>query len=445
MSKKKIIIMGAAGRDFHNFNMVFRDNPEYEVIAFTAAQIPGIGGKRYPPELAGSLYPKGVAIQPEDELESLIYANNVQLVTLSYSDLSHNTVMEKATRVLATGADFMLIGPNVTMLKSKKPVVSICAVRTGCGKSQTSRVVCDILQKLGKKVVVVRHPMPYGNLKQQAVQRFTKKSDLQAHHCTIEEREEYEPIIEKGFVLFAGVDYARILERAEAEADIIVWDGGNNDLPFFRPDVHIVVADPLRPGHELTYYPGRVNLKMAHIVLINKVNVAKKEDIETVKENCRKENPDAPIITGDSVLFVEKSEEIAGKRVLVVEDGPTLTHGGMAYGAGVEAAKKFNAKEILSPREFAVGSIRTIFQEFPHILDVLPAMGYSEEQRRDLQETINAVDCDLVLIATPIDLGAILQIKHPVKRVRYELECPELKEVLLKRLLPILKGKGERK
>lgn len=441
MTKKKVIIMGAAGRDFHNFNMVFRENPEYRVIAFTAAQIPGIGGKLYPPELAGSLYPKGVPIQLEDELESLIYANNVDIVTLSYSDLSHQTVMEKASRVLATGADFMLIGPNATMLKSKKPVVSVCAVRTGCGKSQTSRKICDILKKLGKRVVVVRHPMPYGNLQQQAVQRFTKKEDLAAHHCTIEEREEYEPIIEKGFVLFAGIDYAKILERAEAEADIIVWDGGNNDLPFFRPDVHIVVADPLRPGHELTYYPGRVNLKMAHIVLINKANVATKEDIETVRKNCKRENPDAPVLTGDSLIFVDKSEEIAGKRVLIVEDGPTLTHGGMPYGAGVKAAEKFNAGEIVSPVGFAVGSIRDTFRKYPHLLDVLPAMGYSEQQRKELQETINAVDCDLVLIATPIDLGAILQIKHPVKRVRYELECPELKAALMRRLLPILKAK----
>lgn len=441
MVKKKVIIMGAAGRDFHNFNMVFRDNPEYRVIAFTAAQIPGIGGKLYPPELAGGLYPKGVPIQLEDELESLIYANNVDIVTLSYSDLSHQAVMEKASRVLATGADFMLIGPNATMLSSKKPVVSVCAVRTGCGKSQTSRKICDILKKLGKRVVVVRHPMPYGNLQQQAVQRFTKKEDLHAHHCTIEEREEYEPIIEKGFVLFAGIDYAKILERAEAEADIIVWDGGNNDLPFFRPDVHIVVADPLRPGHELTYYPGRVNLKIAHILLINKANVATKEDIDTVRKNCKRENPDAPVLTGDSLIFVDKSEEIAGKRVLIVEDGPTLTHGGMPYGAGVKAAEMFNAAEMVSPVSFAVGSIRETFRKYPHLLDVLPAMGYSEQQRKELQETINAVDCDLVLIATPIDLGAILQIKHPVKRVRYELECPGLKAALMRRLLPVLKAK----
>ncbi len=439
--KKRVVIMGAAGRDFHNFNMVFRDNPEYEVVAFTAAQIPGIGGKHYPPELAGSLYPEGVPIQPEEELESLIFGNNVDLVCLSYSDLSHETVMEKASHVLATGADFMLLGPNKTMLESSKPVVSICAVRTGCGKSPTSRAVCDILKKLGKKAVVIRHPMPYGNLKQQAVQRFASVKDLAKHHCTIEEREEYEPLIERGFIVFAGVDYGEILKAAEKEADIIIWDGGNNDLPFIRPDVHLVLADPLRPGHELSYYPGRVNLQRAHIVLITKVNTADPRDVKTVEENCKAENPDAPIIKGGSTITIEGGDNLHGKRVLVVEDGPTLTHGGMPYGAGVVAARAHGAEEIVSPLGASVGSIKETFLHFPHLKDVLPAMGYSEEQRKELEQTINAVDCDLVLIATPTNLASIIKISHPTRRVRYELECPELESVLMKRLNEIIEVK----
>ncbi len=440
--RKRVVIMGAAGRDFHNFNMVFRDNPEYEVVAFTAAQIPGIEGKRYPAELAGKLYPKGVPIHSEDELDSLVYANNADIVTLSYSDLSHATVMEKASRVLSTGADFMLIGPNKTMLSPKKPVVSVCAVRTGCGKSQTTRKVCDILMAAGKRVVVVRHPMPYGNLVQQAVQRFARKEDMLKHKCTIEEREEYEPLVERGIVVFAGIDYAEILRRAEAEADVVLWDGGNNDLPFFRPSVHIVVVDPLRPGHELTYYPGRVNLRMANIVIINKVNSAKAADVETVARNCRQENPDAPILRADSVLTVEGNAVIKGKRVLVIEDGPTLTHGEMPYGAGAVAARANGAKQLVSPVGSAVGSMADTFRKYPHLKDVLPAMGYSEKQRDELEQTINAVDCDLVLVATPIDLASIVKIRKPSVRVRYELSCPELEKALMARLSPLIGKKG---
>ena len=361
----RVLIMGAAGRDFHNFNMVYRDSA-HEVVAFTATQIPGIDGRRYPPELAGPRYPKGIPIEPEEHLEQLVKTHRVQLVVLAYSDLSHLEVMEKASRALAAGADFALLGPDATMLKSKKPVIAVTAVRTGCGKSQTTRKVCESLRSQGKKVVAVRHPMPYGDLAKQAVQRFASREDLAKAQCTIEEREEYEPYLERGIVVYAGVDYARILEQAEREADVVLWDGGNNDVPFFRPDVHICVADPLRPGHELTYYPGRVNLRMAHIILLNKANTAKREDLDLVERNCRQENPRATVLRADSVLSVEKSGELKGKRCLAIEDGPTVTHGGMAYGAAAVAARQFGAS-LVSPLSAAKGSISETFRKYPHL------------------------------------------------------------------------------
>ena len=433
--KKKVIIMGAAGRDFHNFNVYFRNNEEFDVIAFTATQIPNIEGRKYPKELAGKLYPDGIPIYPEDELENLIKKHNVDLVVFAYSDVSHEYVMHRASRAMAAGANFMLMGADSTMLKSRKPVIAVCAVRTGSGKSQTTRRVAEILKKLGKKTVVIRHPMPYGDLTKQIVQRFETFEDLDKHNCTIEEREEYEPHLERGNIVYAGVDYGKILEQAEEEADVILWDGGNNDMPFYKPDLLIVVADPHRPYHEITYHPGETNLRMADVIVINKVETAYPEDIETVRENARASNPDALILEAASPIFVENSEQIKGKRVLVVEDGPTLTHGEMSYGAGVVAAEKYGARELVDPRPYAVGSIKSTYEKYQQIGALLPAMGYSKEQLQELEETINKTPADLVVVATPINLGKILNLNKPYVRVKYELQeigRPTLQDIIEK-------------
>jgi len=420
MSKIRLLIMGAAGRDFHNFNTAFRDNPAYEVVAFTATQIPNIEGRVYPTELAGSLYPEGIPIYPESELSRLITELAVDQVIFSYSDVPYNYVMRKSAQVMAAGADFRLMGGRATLIKSVKPVISICAVRTGCGKSQTTRAVSSILKEMGKKTAAIRHPMPYGNLVAQAVQRFAELDDLDEYECTIEEREEYEPHIVAGNIVYAGVDYEAILRKAEEEADIILWDGGNNDLPFYQPDLHIVLVDPHRPGHEISYFPGEANLRMADVVIVNKVDTAKESDIATVLANVAKVVPQATVIQAASPVSVENGEMMRGKRVLVVEDGPTLTHGEMAYGAGVVAAKKFGA-ELVDPRPYAIGTIKATFEKYPTTGTVLPAMGYGEAQMKELEETINATDCDLVLIATPIDLGRLLNLNRPSLRATYEL------------------------
>lgn len=425
--KTKVIIMGAAGRDFHNFNVFFRDNRDYEVIAFTAAQIPGIAGRAYPIELAGSLYRKDIPIYPEEELLKLIKEYDIDQVVLAYSDLSHETVMQKASIVLAAGADFRLMGTKSTMLGSKKPVISVCAVRTGAGKSPTSQKLVDILKQKGFKVVVVRHPMPYGDLLKQECQRFASMEDCIRNECTIEEREEYEAYICCGSVVYSGVDFEKILRSAEEEADIIIWDGGNNDIPFFRPDLHIVIADPHRAGHELTYYPGEVNVLLADVVIVNKVDSARKEDVELVIKNVRSINRKALIIKANSVITVDNPGLIKGKRVLAVEDGPTLTHGGMAFGAGLLAAKKYGAKDIVDPRPHAVGSIATVFEKYAHLGPVLPAMGYSDVQMKELEMTINAADCDTVIAGTPIDLGRLLKLNKPVVRVKYRIEEVDIK------------------
>ncbi len=429
----RVLIMGAAGRDFHNFNTYFRDNPRYTVVAFTATQIPNIEGRLYPPELAGDRYPEGIPIHPESELERLIREQQVDQVVFAYSDVAHEYVMHRAARALAAGADFRLMGPKTTMLKAEKPVVAVCAARTGSGKSQTTRRVCDILRAQGQRIAVVRHPMPYGDLAAQAVQRFSSLADLDQQHCTIEEREEFEPLLHRGLTVYAGVDYARILQQAQEEADIIVWDGGNNDLPFFRPDLHIVVVDPLRPGHELTYYPGEANVRLADIILINKVDTADLDAVTRVRDNVRTLNATAPIVEAASPIFVDDPQAIRGKKVLVVEDGPTLTHGEMAYGAGLVAARRFGAAEIIDPRPYAVGSIVETYEQYPGTGPVLPAMGYSSVQISELEATINRVPCDLVLVATPIDLSRIARIRHPVQRVRYELQeigQPTLEDLL---------------
>lgn len=430
---EKVIIMGAAGRDFHNFNVYFKQNPRYNVIAFTAAQIPKIEGRIYPPELSGDLYPQGIPIYPEADLSKLIRTKKVDLVAFSYSDVTHIDVMHKASIAMARGADFILIGAPYTMLKSHKPVVAVCAVRTGCGKSQTTRKVCDILQGFKKKVVAVRHPMPYGDLRKQEVQRFSSYKDFQLNQCTIEEREEYEPLIDQGIVVYAGVDYSKILKQAEKEADVIVWDGGNNDTPFYNPDIHIVLFDPHRAGHELLYYPGETNMLMADIAIINKVDTASSRQIKKVKSNIETYASNAKIVKAESPVLVNNPERIKGKRVLVVEDGPSLTHGGMPYGAGVIAAKKYRAAEIVDPRPYASGTIQQTYKLYPDIGHLLPAMGYSEEQIHDLEKTINSVDCDLVLFATPIHLTQILSINKQTIRVRYEYKdhgSPLLEEIL---------------
>ncbi len=414
--------MGAAGRDFHNFNVYYRNNPKYEVVAFTATQIPGIEKRVYPPELAGSDYPKGIPIYPEEDLPALIKKNHVNEVVFAYSDVSHEYVMHKASIALARGADFRLLGSLATMLKAEVPVVSICAVRTGSGKSQTSRRVTGILREKGFRVVVVRHPMPYGDLTKQVCQRFASHGDLDKHECTIEEREEYEPHINNGIIVYAGVDYERILREAEKEADIIVWDGGNNDMPFYKPDLHIVVADPHRPGHEVAYHPGEANLRMADVVVINKVDTADPANVEFVRRNVEKLNPQAIIIEAASPITVDKPELIKGKRVLIIEDGPTLTHGNMPYGAGTIVAKKLGAKEIVNPRPYAVGSIVKTFEEYPHLSAVLPALGYGKEQIKELEETISQTPCDVVLIGTPVDLRHVLRLNKPAARAKYELQ-----------------------
>ncbi len=425
--------MGAAGRDFHNFNVYYRNNPKYEVVAFTATQIPGIEKRAYPSELAGSDYPKGIPIYPEEDLPGLIKKHGVNDVVFAYSDVSHEYVMHRASLALANGADFRLMGPCATMLKAKVPMVSICAVRTGSGKSQTSRRVTRILREKGFRVVVVRHPMPYGDLTKQVCQRFASREDLDRYECTIEEREEYEPHITNGVIVYAGVDYEKILREAEKEADIIVWDGGNNDMPFYKPDLHIVVADPHRPGHEVAYHPGETNLRMADVVVINKVDTADPTNIETVRKNVKRLNPNAIIIEAASPITVGKPELIKGKKVLVVEDGPTLTHGNMSYGAGTIAAKRLGAAEIVDPRPYAVGSIVKTFEKYPHLGALLPAVGYGKEQIKELEETINKAPCDVVLIGTPIDLRHVLRLNKPAVRARYELKeigTPTLEDIL---------------
>jgi len=425
--------MGAAGRDFHNFNVYFRDNENYEVVAFTATQIPDIEGRAYPAELAGKLYPTGIPIESETELERLIAEKNADLVVFAYSDVPHQHVMERSALVNAAGADFMLMGTASTMVKPKKPLISITAVRTGSGKSQTTRRVCDILKARGKKLAVIRHPMPYGNLVEQEWQRYETYEDLVRYQCTIEEREEYEPHIDNGTIVYAGVDYEKILRKAEEEADIVIWDGGNNDFSFYQPDLSIVVVDPLRAGHELLYYPSGVNLRTADIVIINKIDSASLDDIRFVRRNIMDANPTARIVEAASPIQVDDPSLIRGKRILVIEDGPTLTHGGMKYGAGMIAAQRFWASEIVDPRPYTVASITATYQKYPKIGPLLPAMGYGEKQVADLQETVNRVDCDGIVIGTPIDLTRLLSFKVPVTRVRYDLQeigFPTLDELL---------------
>ncbi|MFA7575078.1 MAG: cyclic 2,3-diphosphoglycerate synthase [Arcobacteraceae bacterium] len=435
MEKKNIIIMGAAGRDFHNFNVFFRNNAQYQVMAFTATQIPDIAGRKYPSELSGQLYPDGIPIFPEDDLPDLINKYNADEVILAYSDLPHQYVMERASIVLAAGADFKLMGPKNTMLKAKVPVVSVCATRTGSGKSQTTRKVAQILKNMGKKVAVIRHPMPYGDLRKQIWQRYETYSDLNSYHCTIEEREEYEPHIDMGNIVYAGVDYGEILKQAEKEADFIVWDGGNNDIPFYRPDLHIVVTDPHRVGHEKTYYPGAVNLRMADIAVINKIDTANSENISQLRKNIFELSPKAILVEAASPIKVDNPEIIRGKRVLVIEDGPTLTHGEMQFGAGVVAAQKYGAREIIDPRPFAVGSIKDTYQKYPLIGTLLPAMGYGEKQIKELETTINNSDAEIIIIGTPIDLSRVMKINKKYVRVKYELQeigKPDLMELLQK-------------
>jgi predicted GTPase len=430
---KKLIILGAAGRDFHNFNVVFRNNADFRVVAFTATQIPDIANRRYPPELAGSLYPTGIPILEESNLEKLIAEHEIDVVVFAYSDIAHTNLMHLASRTVAAGADFWLLGTEHTQVKSKLPVISICAVRTGCGKSPLSRLVAANLRHLGWTPVVIRHPMPYGDLAAQAVQRFATMADLDRHQCTIEEREEYEPHIRVGTVVYAGVDYEAILRQAEKEADIILWDGGNNDTPFYVSDLEIVVADPHRPGHELSYYPGEANIRRADVVVINKVDTAEPHNIAVVRDNVRKCNPKARVLETACRVSVASPGLIKGRRVLVVEDGPTLTHGEMSYGAGVVAARQCGATELVDPRPYAVGSIRGTYERYPHMTTLLPAMGYGSLQRHELEETINRVDCDLVLVATPVNLTSILKINKPSVRVSYEAEeltKPGLVEIL---------------
>ncbi|MCB2229280.1 cyclic 2,3-diphosphoglycerate synthase [bacterium] len=421
-AKKKVIIMGAAGRDFHNFNVLYRDNNDVEVVAFTATQIPDIEGRKYPAVLAGKNYPKGIPIHPESELLDLIKKHGVDEVIFSYSDVPYQYVMEKAAHVMAAGARFAVEGGAPTMIKSTKPVVAVCAIRTGCGKSQTTRRVAEALQAMGKKVVAIRHPMPYGDLAKQRVQRFAKLADLDKHKCTIEEREEYEPHIMRGVVVYAGVDYEAIVREAEKEADVILWDGGNNDMSFYKPDLQITVVDPHRPGHELSYYPGQNNLLLADVIVINKIDSADPDDVAEVRANIADYNPNAIVVDAASPLEVENFEKIRGARVLVVEDGPTLTHGEMEYGAGVVAAVKYGARELVDPRPYTVKSITETFQKYPGIGTLLPAMGYGDKQVKDLETTINKVDCDAVIIATPIDLTRIIKIKKPTARVHYNLQ-----------------------
>jgi predicted GTPase len=430
---KRVLIMGAAGRDFHNFNTVYRDNPDYRVVGFTATQIPDIAGRRYPAVLAGKLYPKGIPIHPEEELDELIARHKADDVVFAYSDVPHEYVMHKASQVLAAGANFVLLGPDATMIRSRKPVISVCAVRTGSGKSQTSRKIATLLREKGRRVAAIRHPMPYGDLAKQAVQRFATYADLDKHECTIEEREEYEPHIDRGIIVYAGVDYGAILKQAEKEADVILWDGGNNDFSFYKADLEIAVADPLRAGHELLYHPGETVFRRAHVVVVNKMDTATKEQAAVVLANVKRVNPRAKVIQAGSPIFVEDGGRIKGRRVLVIEDGPTLTHGGMRFGAGIVAAEKYGAAEIIDPRPFAVGSIKATFRKYGHLDKVLPAMGYGPKQVAELAATIDKIDCDLVVSATPIDLLRVLKTSKTLLRVRYELEeigSPKLKDVL---------------
>ena len=433
MKTKKILILGAAGRDFHNFNVVFRGDPEYNVVAFTANQIPGIANRRYPTELAGPLYPAGIPIFEEKDLEYLVKEHDIDAAVFSYSDISYPNLMHLASRVVASGAEFRLLGATRTQLKSSVPVISICAVRTGCGKSPVGRLVASELRRNGQRVVVVRHPMPYGDLAAQAVQRFAVMEDLDTHQCTIEEREEYEPHLREGTIVYAGVDYGRILRQAEKEADVVLWDGGNNDTPFYESDLQVVVADPHRPGHELAYYPGEVNLRCADLVVINKVDTASPENVQTVRKNIRASNPKARVLETACRVTISEPALVKGRKVLVVEDGPTLTHGEMPYGAGVVAARQCGAAELVDPRPYAVGSIRSTYEHYSHLTSLLPAMGYSAIQRHELEETINRVPCDLVLVATPIDLGHLVKLNKPSLRVTYEVEDvthPGLTEIL---------------
>ncbi|HXZ23980.1 MAG TPA: cyclic 2,3-diphosphoglycerate synthase [Methanomassiliicoccales archaeon] len=437
MKRCRVIIMGAAGRDFHNFNTFFRDNDRYEVVAFTATQIPNIDERKYPPELAGALYPNGIPIHAEEELTDLMKQFGVEQVVFAYSDIAHVDVMHKASLVLANGADFRLMGNPRIVLKSNVPVIAVCAVRTGSGKSQTTRKICKILKAKGLKVVAVRHPMPYGDLVKQTVQRFATYEDMDRNECTIEEREEYEPLIDNGIVVYAGVDYEKILREAEKEADIIVWDGGNNDTSFYAADIYFVVADPHRPGHELLYHPGETNVRRADVIIINKVQTADRHDILTVKDNVSKLNPRALVIEAASPIVVDDPSMIKGKRVLVVEDGPTVTHGGMAYGAGTIAAEDYGAAEIVDPKPHAVGSIAATFAKYKHLGSILPAMGYGEEQVRELEQTINRSGCDVVVAGTPVDLRRVIKVKMPIVRVRYELDeigHPTLEEIIEARL-----------
>jgi predicted GTPase len=443
---RRVIIMGAGGRDFHDFNVVFRDDPDTRVVAFTAAQIPGIADRRYPASLAGPLYPEGIPIHAEEELSALIREESVDEVVLAYSDLSHVDVMHKASTVLAAGADFRLLGPAHTRLTSSKPVVAVCAVRTGSGKSQTSRRVGRILRDAGLGVVLVRHPMPYGDLERMRVQRFASLADIDAAHPTIEEREEYEGAVEAGMIMYAGVDYGEILAQAQEEADIVIWDGGNNDLPFFRPDVHIVVVDPLRAGHELTYHPGEANLRMADVVVVNKVDSADPASVARVLADIGSINPGAAVVRAASPVTLEHGPSLVGAAVLVVEDGPTITHGGMPFGAGMVAAQRGGAGALVDPRPYAVGSIAEAFETYPHIGSVLPAMGYSDEQLHELEQTINATDCDVVVSGTPVDLTRLIDSRHPVRHATYELDEigePTLTEVLapiIARATPVAAG-----
>jgi predicted GTPase len=430
---QRAIILGAAGRDFHNFNVYFRANPEYEVVAFTATQIPNIAGRRYPPELAGARYPGGIPIFPEEDLEKIIARQRADVVVFAYSDVSHEQVMHLASRVLASGADYLLLGPAHTALQARVPVVAVCAARTGAGKSQTSRRIAAILSQWGKRVVTVRHPMPYGDLAAQSVQRFAGYDDLARHDVTIEEREEYEPHLAAGRVVYAGVDYERILRQAETEADVIIWDGGNNDLPFYRPDLHVVVVDPHRADHTAAYHPGEANVRMAHVVVVNKMDTASEAEIQRTLAVVQQLNPGARVVRATSPIMADQPEAIRGKRVLVIEDGPTLTHGGMSFGAGWVAARRFGAAEIVDPRPYAVGSIRDTFARYPTTGTVLPAMGYGHEQVRELAETINRSPAEVVIVGTPIDLRRLVSVEKPVVRIRYELEevgRPRLEDVL---------------
>lgn len=434
---EKVIIMGAAGRDFHNFNVYFRGNERYKVVCFTATQIPDIDGRRYPAELAGDGYPDGIPILSDDRLAETISEHDVDLVVFSYSDITHGEVMHSASVATAAGADFMIVGAPYTMIESSKPVVSVCAIRTGCGKSQTSREVMRILQEKGKKVVAVRHPMPYGDLLKQEVQRFADYSDLDKHECTIEEREEYEPYIRMGAVVYAGVDYEKILRQAEKEADVIIWDGGNNDTSFYKPDVNIVVFDPHRAGHELNYHPGETNMRMADVAIINKIDSADPAKVEQVVSTIGKCNPDAEIVLADSLVSVDEPEKVKGKRVLVIEDGPTLTHGEMKFGAGVVAAERIGVIEFVDPRPWLVGTMKETFDKYPGIGKLLPAMGYSPQQVYDLEATINATDCDVVISATPIDITGLIKIDKPLVRVKYGYGNhgdPTLEQILARRL-----------